>query len=258
MPLFNDFDASDERRLLHLKMASEADEISAKTEEGEVDKNSNVSKPSKPSKKYSSPEPTTFRPGTRNYNYPTSKKLSLSATPTPVPTLHLRHHSMDEETDAEVDRVTQSLETAVRKISRGSPNLLTSPNRSPNMLTGDLASRFAGLSGMARGYEQYRESLVCLRPTGEYGEASSDDLSSEWESSDAETNNNNKADTPTKSGATLSPFSAVKWAAEVAKKKLEEQQKELEANKNEVKSEKEAVIPDPPLQPRTKSRVSFV
>jgi hypothetical protein len=40
-----------------------------------------------------------------------------------------------------------------------------------------------GLSGLARGYEQYRESLMSLRPATEFGEASSDDLSSEWESS---------------------------------------------------------------------------
>ena len=39
-----------------------------------------------------------------------------------------------------------------------------------------------GLSGLARGYEQYRESLISLRPATEFGEASSDDLSSEWES----------------------------------------------------------------------------
>jgi hypothetical protein len=39
------------------------------------------------------------------------------------------------------------------------------------------------LSGLAKGYEQYRESLTQLRPTTEFGEPSSDDLSSEWESS---------------------------------------------------------------------------
>ena len=51
-------------------------------------------------------------------------------------------------------------------------------------------ARIGGLSGLAKGYEQYRESLTFLRPTTEYGEASSDDLSSEWESSDIENNNN--------------------------------------------------------------------
>merc|ERR1712088_362664 len=71
--------------------------------------------------------------------------------------------------------VTQSLESAVRKLSR------TSPSR-----PGDLGGIRAGLAILARGYEQYREGIQLLRPT-EFGEASSDDLSSEWESSDLET-----------------------------------------------------------------------
>jgi len=70
--------------------------------------------------------------------------------------------------------VTQSLESAVRKMSR------TSPGRG-----GDMAGIRAGLAILARGYEQYREGIQLLRPT-EFGEASSDDLSSEWESSEAE------------------------------------------------------------------------
>ena len=71
--------------------------------------------------------------------------------------------------------VTKSLETAVRKMSRGSSPLFgSSPNESCSL---------SGLSGLAKGYEQYRESLTLLRPTTEYGEPSSDDLSSEWESS---------------------------------------------------------------------------
>ena len=70
--------------------------------------------------------------------------------------------------------VTQSLESAVRKLSR------TSPSR-----PGDLGGIRAGLAILARGYEQYREGIQLLRPT-EFGEASSDDLSSEWESSDLE------------------------------------------------------------------------
>ena len=72
--------------------------------------------------------------------------------------------------------VTQSLESAVRKLSR------TSPNR--NEMTGIRA----GLAILARGYEQYREGIQLLRPT-EFGEASSDDLSSEWESADLDNNN---------------------------------------------------------------------
>ena len=72
--------------------------------------------------------------------------------------------------------VTQSLESAVRKLSR------TSPNRS------EMTGIRAGLAILARGYEQYREGIQLLRPT-EFGEASSDDLSSEWESADMENNN---------------------------------------------------------------------
>ena len=81
--------------------------------------------------------------------------------------------------------VTHSLESAVRKLSR------TSPNRS------ELTGIRAGLAILARGYEQYREGIQLLRPT-EFGEASSDDLSSEWESAADLENNNN-------SGMTSSP-----------------------------------------------------
>ena len=76
--------------------------------------------------------------------------------------------------------VTQSLESAVRKLSR------TSPNRS------EMTGIRAGLAILARGYEQYREGIQLLRPT-EFGEASSDDLSSEWESADLENNNHSPA-----------------------------------------------------------------
>ena len=69
--------------------------------------------------------------------------------------------------------VTQSLESAVRKLSR------SSPNRSGGQ---DMPGIRAGLAILARGYEQYREGIHLLNPT-EFGEASSDDLSSEWESS---------------------------------------------------------------------------
>ena len=77
------------------------------------------------------------------------------------------------------DQVTKSLESAVRKMSRGSSPLFGS---SPGAST----ETFSGLSGLAKGYEQYRESLTLLRPTTEYGEPSSDDLSSEWESGSEE------------------------------------------------------------------------
>ena len=65
----------------------------------------------------------------------------------------------------------------MRKLSR------TSPNRT------ELTGIRAGLAILARGYEQYREGIQLLRPT-EFGEASSDDLSSEWESA-ADVENNN-------------------------------------------------------------------
>ena len=81
--------------------------------------------------------------------------------------------------------MTKSLESAVRKMSRGnSPLFGNSPianNNSNTAYTEQMC--ISGLSGLAKGYEQYRESLISLRPTTEYGEASSDDLSSEWESS---------------------------------------------------------------------------
>ena len=126
------------------------------------------------------------------YRYPgRSKKHSLPASNRQVPTLSLNFNRHED-----VDDITRQLETAVRKMSRGSPNL-TSPNR----LCGTSPCRFStvgptvftdltlnggnriGLSGLARGYEQYRESLMDLRPQSmEFGEASSDDLSSEWDS----------------------------------------------------------------------------
>ena len=73
--------------------------------------------------------------------------------------------------------VTQSLESAVRKLSRSSPNRSEMPGIK------------AGLAILARGYEQYREGIHLLNPT-EFGEASSDDLSSEWESGADQENNN--------------------------------------------------------------------
>jgi hypothetical protein len=92
----------------------------------------------------------------------------------------------EDNVDDEVDELTASLERTVRKISRGgSPGtslFCTSPGY-------DALAKLGGLSGLARGYEQYRESLLTLRPATEYGEASSDDLSSEWDNSDAENNN---------------------------------------------------------------------
>jgi len=80
---------------------------------------------------------------------------------------------------------TKSLESAVRKMSRGnSPLFGNSPIANCNSnSTNTEQTCISGLSGLAKGYEQYRESLISLRLTTEYGEASSDDLSSEWEGS---------------------------------------------------------------------------
>ncbi|CAB4060044.1 ITPK [Lepeophtheirus salmonis] len=75
--------------------------------------------------------------------------------------------------------VTENLEKAVRKISRGS-----SPNMQPR-----VSPVLEFMNDLARGYEEYRASLKSIRPTTEYGEASSDDLSSEWDNSDVESNN---------------------------------------------------------------------
>ena len=118
---------------------------------------------------------------------------------TSIPLLNVHRPGDDEDEDEE--DATQRLETAVRKISRGSPNLQRSPGGgtvSASVVASTAAVsepiRLEGLSGLARGYEQYRESLTYYRPTSaEFGEASSDDLSSEWESgaSDVEQNNNN-------------------------------------------------------------------
>ncbi len=94
----------------------------------------------------------------------------------------------DEEADEEslvTCSVTQSLESAVRKLSR------SSPNRSGQ----DMPGIRAGLAILARGYEQYREGIHLLNPT-EFGEASSDDLSSEWESSADQENNNGSDSCP--------------------------------------------------------------
>ena len=123
-----------------------------------------------------------------------AKKHSLPSSPRLVPTLSL--NACDSHHAAEDNDVTKQLETAVRKMSRGSANLQgcsttnrhsrNSPSRfstSPYLPELTLHSNRMGLSGLARGYEQYRESLMALRPATEFGEASSDDLSSEWESS---------------------------------------------------------------------------
>ena len=96
------------------------------------------------------------------------KKISLPGLNLPVP-VSIRPFD---------DDVTKSLESAVRKMSRGNSPLM---GTSPNNRGGET---FSGLTGLAKGYEQYRESLLMLHPSTEFGEASSDDLSSEWESSD--------------------------------------------------------------------------
>ena len=117
---------------------------------------------------------------------PVMRRIKKHSMPV-VPILSL-NDAMD---DDEEDDVTKRLETAVRRISRGSPNRQGYPGASP-LIGRTSPNRFVcptqeespvGLSGLAKGYEQYREWLTTLRPTTEFGEASSDDLSSEWESS---------------------------------------------------------------------------
>ena len=138
--------------------------------------------------------------------YSTSPGAAMASKKTSIPTLQF-HSSSDDggersayngEDGADEEDATQRLETAVRKISRGgSPNLQRSPGAGVSSSAASPTTdpfRFEGLSGLARGYEQYRESLTAFRfpVTTEFGEASSDDLSSEWEScsSDLEHNNN--------------------------------------------------------------------
>ena len=125
---------------------------------------------------------TTSGGGSRS---PVMRRIKKHSMPV-VPILSLNDAEEDEEED-----VTKRLETAVRRISRGSPNRQAYGGNSP-LMGRTSPNRFTcssqdespvGLSGLARGYEQYREWLTTLRPTTEFGEPSSDDLSSEWESS---------------------------------------------------------------------------
>ena len=122
---------------------------------------------------------------------------------------------------ADEEDATQRLETAVRKISRGgSPNLQRSPGVSSSPTADPF--RFEGLSGLARGYEQYRESLTAFRfpVTTEFGEASSDDLSSEWESCSSDLEHNNNSSSNVCSAAR--PMTPVlEMSEEVAKRALE-------------------------------------
>ena len=117
---------------------------------------------------------------------PVMRRIKKHSMPV-VPILSLNDAEEDEEED-----VTKRLETAVRRISRGSPKPGQGYGGNSPLMGRTSPNRFAcssqdespvGLSGLARGYEQYREWLTTLRPTTEFGEPSSDDLSSEWESS---------------------------------------------------------------------------
>ena len=133
-----------------------------------------------PRKKYSHPGiavPTTTTsspPRTPRLN--PRKKISLPGLNLPVPSVMSPFEN----------DVTKSLESAVRKMSRGSSPLMgTSPNNrvaGTGIFIGGTGEQYSGLTGLAKGYEQYRESLLTLHPATEFGEPSSDDLSSEWES----------------------------------------------------------------------------
>ena len=119
---------------------------------------------------------------TSNSRSPVMRRLKKTSMPAPILSLSGGRAESDDED------VTKRLETAVRRISRGSPN------RSP-LLGNSPKNSQSGLSGLAKGYEQYREWLTNLHPTTEFGEASSDDLSSEWEScyaTEIESINNNR------------------------------------------------------------------
>ena len=168
-----------------------------------------------PKKKYSHPMmlPSSTSSSIGNNNSPPRtprisprKKISLPGLKLPVPVIY-------NECPVDPDDVTKSLESAVRKMSRGnSPALMgcnsaTAPianssssssgegggstscgsggTTATTTTTGGTNSSetFSGLTGLAKGYEQYRESLSMLHIPSEYGEPSSDDLSSEWESS---------------------------------------------------------------------------
>ena len=67
-----------------------------------------------------------------------SKKHSLPVTSRPVPVLSLNNFdTARQDGPGDDDDVTKQLETAVRKMSRGSPNL-TSPNRDQCYKTFDV------------------------------------------------------------------------------------------------------------------------
>ena len=126
--------------------------------------------------------------------------------------------------------MTKSLESAVRKISRGS-----SPNIGPGAANQLSPEIYSGLSGLAKGYEQYRESLTFLRPTTEFGEPSSDDLSSEWDENANETSEGEGTITVvnlTESLANALAFNAVR-------RRQFESSKVEENNNNEAETEEE-------------------
>ena len=187
-----------------------------------------MSHPALPSRKYYSTSP--------------GASAAMASKKTSIPTLQFHTSGCDVvtggggaaksyngEDGGEVEDATQRLETAVRKISRGgSPNLQRSPGHVSSSPTPD-PFRLEGLSGLARGYEQYRESLTAFRfpVTTEFGEASSDDLSSEWEScsSDLEHNNNSGDNVCSAAAAvavTARPMTPVlEMSEEVTKRALE-------------------------------------
>ena len=165
-------------------------------------------------------------PSRRYYSTSPGSAGAMASKKTSIPTVQF-HSSFgdnggdggayDGQDGAGEEDATQRLETAVRKISRGgSPNLQRSPGVSPSPIADPF--RCEGLSGLARGYEQYRESLTAFRfpVTTEFGEASSDDLSSEWEScsSDLEHNNNSGG-----TAATARPMTPVLEMSEEAAKR---------------------------------------
>ena len=127
--------------------------------------------------------------------------------------------------------MTKSLESAVRKISRGSsPNI--GPGAGANQLSPEI---YSGLSGLAKGYEQYRESLTFLRPTTEFGEPSSDDLSSEWDENANETSEGEG----TLTVVNLTESLANALALNAVRRRQLESSKIEENNNNEAETEEE-------------------
>ena len=115
---------------------------------------------------------------------------------------------------------------------------------SPNHLSPEF---YSGLSGLAKGYEQYRESLTFLRPTTEFGEPSSDDLSSEWDESSNESSSESSAITTvvnlTETLATTLALNAVRRRKLDCKITAKQSEQNFSTTSEENNNEEETVNP---------------